>query len=73
MDELFTFFNENIVEEEVIEETKNAIVLCTANTRYDVVKEECKKAGFRLSEVDDYEWDLYWCDTRVQQDQYARL
>ena len=53
------------MKDEEIKETKDAIVLCTANTRYDVVKEECKKAGFRLSEVDDYEWDLYWCDTRV--------
>ena len=68
LDELFAFLEQNTVKDEVIEEVKDAIVVCTVNTRYDVVKDECKKVGFQLSEVDDYQWDLYWCDTRVQQD-----
>ena len=51
--------------EEKVEEAKDPLILCTANTRYNVVKEVCKKAGFKFAELDTGEWDLYWCDTRV--------
>ncbi|CDW79462.1 tubulin-tyrosine ligase family protein [Stylonychia lemnae] len=39
------------------------LYLCTAKTRYVVVKKACRQLGFKQTEDENADWDLYWCDT----------
>ena len=39
------------------------LYLCTVKTHYVVVKKACKQLGFKMTEDENFDWDLYWCDT----------
>jgi hypothetical protein len=43
------------------------IILCTAQTKYRVVKKACRKLDYRLDPDDSLDWDLYWADTAINQ------
>ena len=42
------------------------LILCTAQTKYRVVKKSCRKLDFKLNEDPNLDWDLYWADTGLQ-------
>ena len=61
-------------EEEVSSPTKSTttkkksnqkLILCTAATRYNVIKRVCRKMEFKLSDDENADWDLYWSDVGV--------
>jgi len=39
------------------------LILCTANTKYRVVKKSCRLLDFKLNEDENCDWDIYWADT----------
>jgi hypothetical protein len=39
------------------------LILCTSKVRYVVVKKACRQLGFKMSDDELADWDLYWCDT----------
>ena len=41
------------------------MVLCTAQTKYRVVKKSCRKLDFKLNGNLQGDWDLYWSDTGI--------
>ncbi len=41
------------------------MVLCTAQTKYRVIKKSCRKLDFKLNGNVQGDWDLYWSDTGI--------
>lgn len=39
------------------------LILCTAQTRYRVIKKACRRLDFKLNDDENADWDLYWSDT----------
>ena len=42
------------------------MILCTAQTKYRVVKKSCRRLEYRLSDDATLDWDLYWSDTGIE-------
>ena len=40
------------------------LVLCTSKCRYNVIKKAAKQLGYKLSDDENGEWDVYWNDTQ---------
>ncbi len=49
------------------------LVLCTASVRYVVIKKVCRELGFRFSDDENGDWDLFWSDVGLQQDRVQKL
>ena len=43
-------------------------MLNITNTRYEVIREVATNLNFRLSEDEDDDWDIMWCDGGVLPD-----
>jgi tubulin polyglutamylase TTLL6/13 len=52
---------------------KKKLLLCTAQTKYRVVKKACRRQDFRLDPDEALDWDIYWADTGIQQNQLYKL
>ena len=56
-------------EVEEVEKKKKAppkLILCTAQTKYRVIKKACRKLDYKLNDDANADWDLYWADTGIQ-------
>ena len=59
--------------EEVRKKGNKKLLLCTAQTKYRVIKKACRRQDFRLDSDEGLDWDLYWADTGVQMPRIHKL
>ena len=59
--------------EKTKKKSNQKLILCTAATRYNVIKRVCRKMDFKLSEDENADWDLYWSDVGVQPEKISKL
>ena len=52
---------------------KAKVVLCSAQTKYNVVKKVSRDMNFKMSDAVNREWDLYWSDVGVFPEQVQKL
>ena len=53
------------VEKEEKKKTGPKLLMCTALTKYRVVKKVAKTLDFKLNDDDTLDWDIYWSDTTL--------
>jgi hypothetical protein len=44
---------------------KAKLVFNVLNTHYSVIKKVAKTEGYKLSDEEEEDWDIYWCDTGI--------
>jgi hypothetical protein len=50
------------------------LLFCTSKCRYSVIKKAVKLLGYKLTDDESADWDIYWNDTQgVLPDQFAKL
>ena len=59
--------------EKVKKKSTQKLILCTAATRYNVIKRVCRKMDFKLSDDENGDWDLFWSDVGVQPEKISKL
>ena len=41
------------------------LILCTAATRYNVIKRVCRRMNFKLNDDENADWDIFWSDVGI--------
>lgn len=60
-------------EEKKVKKAPAKMILCSAQTKYRVVKKACRKLDYKLNEDDTVDWDLYWADTGIQPQRIQKM
>ena len=49
------------------------LILCTAATRYNVIKRVCRRMEFKLNDDENADWDIFWSDVGIQPEKVSKL
>jgi hypothetical protein len=52
---------------------KAKLVFNVLNTHYSVIKKVAKTEGYKLSDEEEEDWDIYWCDTGIQPEKLLKM
>lgn len=58
--------DEDEYEEKKRKQFSQKLILCTAQTKYRVIKKACRRLEFKLVDDENCDFDIYWSDTGIQ-------